>query len=53
MARSRAFYEGALASAPIDSDDRLSAYAMAGRDVLLLVSQRDCRFFQRPLCGAC
>ena len=36
MARSRAFYEGVLGLASIYSDDRLSAYAVAGRDVLLV-----------------
>ena len=36
MARSRAFYEGVLGLAPIYSDDRLSAYAVGGRDVLLV-----------------
>ncbi len=36
MARSRAFYEGVLALEPIYSDDRLTAYAVAGRDVLLV-----------------
>ena len=36
MARSRAFYEGVLGLALIYSDDRLSAYAVAGRDVLLV-----------------
>ncbi|MGA8934315.1 MAG: VOC family protein [Pseudolabrys sp.] len=36
MARSRAFYEGVFGLQPIYSDDRLSAYAVAGRDVLLV-----------------
>jgi catechol 2,3-dioxygenase-like lactoylglutathione lyase family enzyme len=36
MARSRAFYEGVLGLEPIYSDDRLSAYAVARRDVLLV-----------------
>jgi len=36
LARSQAFYEGILGLAPIYSDDRLSAYAVAGRDVLLV-----------------
>jgi catechol 2,3-dioxygenase-like lactoylglutathione lyase family enzyme len=36
MVRSRAFYEGVLGLKPIYSDDRLSAYAVAGRDVLLV-----------------
>ena len=36
MARSRSFYEGVLGLEPIYSDDRLSAYAVAGRDVLLV-----------------
>ena len=36
MVRSRAFYEGVLGLEPIYSDDRLSAYAVAGRDVLLV-----------------
>ena len=36
MVRSRAFYEGVLGLAPIYSDERLTAYAVAGRDVLLV-----------------
>ena len=36
MARSRAFYENVLGLAPISNDDRLSAYAVGGRDVLLV-----------------
>ena len=36
MARSRAFYEGVFGLEPIYGDDRLSAYAVAGRDVLLV-----------------
>ena len=36
MARARRFYEGVLELKPIFSDDRLCAYAVAGRDVLLL-----------------
>ncbi|MGA8750029.1 MAG: VOC family protein [Pseudolabrys sp.] len=36
MARSRAFYEGVFGLEPIYSDDLLSAYAVAGRDVLLV-----------------
>jgi catechol 2,3-dioxygenase-like lactoylglutathione lyase family enzyme len=36
MARSRAFYENVLGLEPIHSDDRLTAYAVAGRDVLLI-----------------
>ena len=36
MARSRAFYEGVLQLTPIYNDDRLSAYAVGGRDVLLV-----------------
>jgi len=36
MARSRAFYEGVLELAPIYSDARLTAYAVAGHDVLLV-----------------
>ena len=36
MARSRAFYEGVPGLAPIYGDHRLSAYAVAGRDVLLV-----------------
>jgi catechol 2,3-dioxygenase-like lactoylglutathione lyase family enzyme len=36
MVRSRAFYEDVLGLAPIYSDDRLTAYAVAGRDVLLV-----------------
>ena len=36
MVRSRAFYEGVLGLETIYSDNRLSAYAVAGRDVLLV-----------------
>lgn len=36
MPRARAFYEGVLGLAPIYADDRLSAYAVAGHDVLLV-----------------
>ena len=36
MARARAFYEGVLGLAPIFSDNRLTAYGVAGRDVLLI-----------------
>ena len=36
MVRSRVFYEGVLGLTPIYSDDRLTAYAVAGRDVLLV-----------------
>src|SRR5262249_8843010 len=36
MPRSRAFYEGVLELTPIHSDERLSAYVVAGRDVLLV-----------------
>ena len=36
MPRARAFYEGTLGLAPIYADDRLSAYAVAGHDVLLV-----------------
>ena len=36
MGRSRAFYEGVLGLEPIYSDNRLSAYAVAERDVLLV-----------------
>ena len=36
MDRSRAFYEGVLGLEPIFSDSRLSAYAVGGRDVLLV-----------------
>src|SRR5262245_27284285 len=36
MPRSRAFYEGVLGLAPIYNDDRLNAYAVSGRDVLLV-----------------
>jgi catechol 2,3-dioxygenase-like lactoylglutathione lyase family enzyme len=36
MARSRAFYENMLGLAPIYNDDRLSVYAVGGRDVLLV-----------------
>ena len=36
ITRSRAFYEGLLGLEPIYSDNRLSAYAVGGRDVLLV-----------------
>ena len=36
MERARAFYEGVLELRPIYTDNRLSAYAVAGRDVLLV-----------------
>ena len=36
MVRARAFYEDVLGLEPIYSDNRLSAYAVAGRDVLLV-----------------
>jgi catechol 2,3-dioxygenase-like lactoylglutathione lyase family enzyme len=36
MARARAFYEGVLGLEPIYSDNRLTAYPVAGRDVLLV-----------------
>lgn len=36
MVRARAFYEGVLELEPIYSDNRLSAYAVGGRDVLLI-----------------
>ncbi len=36
MARARSFYEGVLGLNPIFEDKRLTAYAVAGRDVLLL-----------------
>jgi catechol 2,3-dioxygenase-like lactoylglutathione lyase family enzyme len=36
MARARSFYEGVLGLDPIFSDNRLTAYCVAGRDVLLL-----------------
>jgi catechol 2,3-dioxygenase-like lactoylglutathione lyase family enzyme len=36
MARARSFYEGVLGLDPIFSDNRLTAYGVAGRDVLLL-----------------
>ena len=36
MVRARAFYEGVLGLEPIYSNNRLSAYAVAGRDVLLV-----------------
>jgi len=36
MPRSQAFYEGVLGLEPIYSDDRLTAYPVAGRDVLLV-----------------
>ena len=36
MARARAFYEGVLGLTPIFEDKRLTAFGIAGRDVLLL-----------------
>ena len=36
MARARAFYEGTLGLQPIFEDKRLTAYGVAGRDVLLI-----------------
>ena len=36
MVRARAFYEGVLGLEPIYNDNRLSAYAVAGREVLLV-----------------
>jgi catechol 2,3-dioxygenase-like lactoylglutathione lyase family enzyme len=36
MPRARAFYEGVLGLEPIYSDYRLTAYPVAGRDVLLI-----------------
>src|SRR5215813_2109315 len=36
MVRARAFYEGVLGLVPIHSDNRVSAYAVAGSDVLLV-----------------
>jgi catechol 2,3-dioxygenase-like lactoylglutathione lyase family enzyme len=39
MVRSRAFYEGVLGLEPIYSDNRLCAYAVAGRNVLLVFSK--------------
>jgi catechol 2,3-dioxygenase-like lactoylglutathione lyase family enzyme len=36
MVRARAFYEGVLGLEPIYIDNRLSAYAVGGRDVLLV-----------------
>ena len=36
MARAKAFYEGVLELQPIYSDSRLTAYAVAGHDVLLV-----------------
>jgi catechol 2,3-dioxygenase-like lactoylglutathione lyase family enzyme len=36
MARARSFYEGVLGLVPIFTDSRLTAYGVAGRDVLLL-----------------
>jgi len=36
MVRARAFYEGVLGLQPIYTDSRLSAYAVAGKDVLLV-----------------
>jgi catechol 2,3-dioxygenase-like lactoylglutathione lyase family enzyme len=43
MARARAFYEGALALAPIFSDNRLCAYGVAERSVLLLFRRGSAR----------
>lgn len=36
MARAKAFYEGVLELKPIYSDSRLTAYSVAGHDVLLV-----------------
>lgn len=36
MARARAFYESVMGLAPIYEDQRLTAYGVAGRDVLLI-----------------
>lgn len=36
MPRARAFYEGVLGLEPIFADNRLTAYAVAGHDVLLV-----------------
>jgi catechol 2,3-dioxygenase-like lactoylglutathione lyase family enzyme len=36
MGKARAFYEGVLQLEPIFQDNRLTAYAVAGRDVLLI-----------------
>jgi catechol 2,3-dioxygenase-like lactoylglutathione lyase family enzyme len=36
MAKARAFYEDVLQLSPIFQDNRLTAYAVAGRDVLLI-----------------
>jgi catechol 2,3-dioxygenase-like lactoylglutathione lyase family enzyme len=36
MAKARAFYEGVLELKPIFEDKRLTAYGVAGRDVLLI-----------------
>jgi catechol 2,3-dioxygenase-like lactoylglutathione lyase family enzyme len=36
MMQARAFYEGVLGLEPMYCDERLSAYAVAGRDVLLV-----------------
>src|SRR5262249_13639955 len=36
MLRARTFYEGVLGLEPIYTDNRLSAYAVGGRDVLLV-----------------
>lgn len=36
MVKARQFYEGVLELSPIFADERLCAYAVAGRDVLLL-----------------
>ena len=36
MARARTFYEGVLGLQPMFTDSRLSAYAVAGNDVLLV-----------------
>ncbi len=39
MARARGFYEGVMGLSPIFEDKRLTAYGIAGRDVLLLFNR--------------
>jgi catechol 2,3-dioxygenase-like lactoylglutathione lyase family enzyme len=43
MARARTFYEGVLGLKPIFEDKRLTAYGVAGRDVLLLFNRGSAR----------
>jgi catechol 2,3-dioxygenase-like lactoylglutathione lyase family enzyme len=43
MERARSFYEGTLGLAPIFQDNRLTAYAVAGRDVLLIFRRGSAR----------